>query len=107
MAFLSVLAFCQPVFAADLGQGAAAPAPAPVASGWEATLTSYGWLTFLSGSTTVKGRTVDVDVDPIQVIDHLDRVPFMGYGELRKGLSPSMPTSSMPTSVFQAAAFIL
>ena len=85
LAFLSVLAFSQPVFAADLGQSAAAPAPAPVASGWEVTLTPYGWLTWLSGSTTVKARTVDVDVDPIQVINHLDRVPFMGYGELRKG----------------------
>lgn len=85
IAFLSVLAFAEPVFAADLGQSTAAPAPAPVASGWEATLTSYGWLTFLSGSTTVRGRTDDVDVNPIQVIDHLDRVPFMGYGELRKG----------------------
>lgn len=82
---LSVLACSQPVFAADLGQSEAASPPAPAGSGWEKSLTSYGWLTFLSGSTTVKGRTVDVDVDPIQVIDHLDRMPFMGYGEIRKG----------------------
>ena len=82
---LSVLACSQPVFASDLGLSAAAPPPASAGSGWEVSLTSYGWLTFLSGSTTVKGRTVDIDVNPIQVIDHLDRVPFMGYGELRKG----------------------
>ena len=85
VALLGVLACSQPLLAADLGQNAAPVSPAPIASGWEASLTVYGWLTFLNGSSTVKGRTVDVDVDPIQVIEHLDRVPFMGYAELRKG----------------------
>ncbi len=84
-AILGALAFSQNVLAADLGPSAPPQGPEPLASGWEVTLTPYGWLTFLDGSTTVKGRTVDVNVDPIQVLEHLDRVPFMGYGELRKG----------------------
>ena len=33
----------------------------------------------------MKGRTVDLNVDPIQVLEHLERVPFMGYAEARKG----------------------
>ncbi len=33
----------------------------------------------------MKGRTVDVDINPVQVIEHLARVPFFGYGEIRKG----------------------
>src|SRR5262249_56623516 len=34
---------------------------------------------------TVRGRSVSVDVDPIQVLEHLERVPFFGYGEARNG----------------------
>jgi hypothetical protein len=75
----------QPTAAADLGQNTGAPAAAAPLSGWTVSLTPYAWATFLNGSSTVKRRTVDLDVDPIQVISHLDRVPFFGYGEIRKG----------------------
>ena len=63
------------------------PAPAPVApaSQWRLSFTPYGWLPWLRGDMTVKGRSVDVKVDPIQVLDHLERVPFFGYGEARNG----------------------
>ncbi len=69
-------------FSADFG-----PAPAPVlpASQWRLSFTPYAWLTWLNGDMTVKGRSVDVQVDPIQVLDHLERVPFFGYGEARNG----------------------
>jgi hypothetical protein len=52
---------------------------------WRLSFTPYGWLPWLRGEQTVKGRTVELDVDPIQVIDHLERVPFMGYAEARNG----------------------
>jgi hypothetical protein len=52
---------------------------------WKLSFTPYGWLPWLRGEQTVKGRTVELDVDPIQVIDHLERVPFMGYAEARNG----------------------
>ena len=67
---------------ADLGTRAE---PAPVPSGWTFNFTPYGWVTWLHGDQTVKGRTVEVDVDPIELIDHLESVPFMGYAEARKG----------------------
>jgi hypothetical protein len=63
------------------------PAPQPVlpASQWRLSFTPYGWLTWLDGQQTVKGRSVNVDVDPIQLLEHLERVPFFGYGEARNG----------------------
>jgi len=80
------------VLASVLGTSAArsadfGPAPAPVApsSQWRLSFTPYGWLTWLDGEQTVRGRSVDVKVDPIQVLDHLERVPFFGYGEARNG----------------------
>jgi hypothetical protein len=67
---------------ADLASGAESLAPAKQ---WKLSFTPYGWLPWLRGEQTVKGRTVELDVDPIQVINHLERVPFMGYAEARNG----------------------
>jgi hypothetical protein len=52
---------------------------------WTFTFTPYGWTTWLEGDQTVKGRSVEVEVDPIELIEHLESVPFMGYAEARKG----------------------
>jgi hypothetical protein len=71
-----------PATSADLGSGAEPVAPA---SQWRLNFTPYGWLPFLTGDVAVKGRTVGLDVDPIQVLEHLERVPFMGYAEARNG----------------------
>jgi hypothetical protein len=59
--------------------------PVVPASQWRLSFTPYGWLPWLQGDQTVRGRTVTLDVDPIQVIDHLERTPFMGYAEARNG----------------------
>lgn len=59
--------------------------PVAAASQWRLSFTPYGWLPFLTGEQTVKGRTVELDVDPIQVLEHLERAPFMGYAEARNG----------------------
>ena len=83
IAFVCAVAVAPTVaLSADFG-----PAPAPVAppSQWRLSFTPYGWLTWLDGEQTVRGRSVDVKVDPIQVLDHLERVPFFGYGEARNG----------------------
>jgi hypothetical protein len=69
--------------AADLGQPP--PAQRTILSGWTLTVTPYGWATWLDGTETVKGRTADVQVSPTELIGDLDRVPFMGYAEARKG----------------------
>jgi hypothetical protein len=52
---------------------------------WHFTFAPYGWATWLKGDQTVKGRTVGLEVDPLQVIEHLEAVPFMGYSEARRG----------------------
>jgi hypothetical protein len=69
-------------FSADFGSG---PAPVAAPSQWRLSFTPYAWLIWLDGEQTVRGRSVDVHVDPIQLLDHLERVPFFGYGEARNG----------------------
>jgi len=45
----------------------------------------YSWLTYLKGDQTVKGRTVSIDANPIEVLEHLDAAPWMSYVEARRG----------------------
>ena len=74
-----------PTFGADLGSG---PPPPPVAAPyapWTISVTPYAWLPFLQGDVTIKGRSVDIDVNPFELLDHLDAVPIMAYTEARKG----------------------
>src|SRR5262245_57542356 len=71
-------------FAADLGSGPPPPPSAPY-SQWTLSVTPYAWLPFLQGDVTVKGRTVDIDITPFELLEHLDAVPFMSYIEARKG----------------------
>jgi len=66
--------------------------PAPVLNAWTYYATPYVWIPMLNGSTTVKGRTVDVNVDFNDLIDlvHHSEIPkdlfaLMGYFEARNG----------------------
>lgn len=59
--------------------------PVAPANQWRLSFTPYAWLPWLQGEMTIRGRTVDLDVDPTQVVEHLERVPFMGYAEARNG----------------------
>jgi hypothetical protein len=74
-------------FAADLGPGRppARPEEVPPARQWTFSFTPYSWLAGLNGDVTVKGRTADVDVGPIEVLEDLDGVPWMSYSEARAG----------------------
>ena len=87
---LAVLASVGGTSAARSADFGPAPAPVAPASQWRLSFTPYGWLTWLDGEQTVRGRSVDVKVDPIQVLDHLERVPFFGYGEARNGPTRSL-----------------
>ena len=82
LALAALLALISATAAADLGRDTR---PAVASSHWRLSFTPYGWLPFLKGDQTVKGRTVSIDVDPLQVIDHLERAPWMSYTEVRKG----------------------
>ena len=66
--------------------------PAPVINPWTFSATPYGWITLLNGSTTVKGRTANVDVGFNDLMDLVrrseipkDLMAFMGYFEARNG----------------------
>jgi len=59
-------------------------APSAAANPWTFRFTPYGWMTFISGSQTVKGRTVAVDTNVFQMFsDSQTLIPFMGYFEAR------------------------
>jgi hypothetical protein len=79
-----LIAGAQTAASADLGSPPAPP-PSPPASQWTVTATPYAWLTFLQGDQVIKGRPVDIDVNPFQVLEHLDAAPWMSYIEARRG----------------------
>jgi hypothetical protein len=76
---------------ADLGPQSREPLaePAPLPSQWQFSFTPYGWLPWISGNMVIKGRALDVAVDPSEIINHLDWpdiVPmWMSYAEARRG----------------------
>jgi hypothetical protein len=90
-ALVSFLALVGSALSADLGPNPQPqiPEPLPPLSQWQFSFTPYGWLPWISGNMVVKGRALDVAVDPAQIIDHLDWptiVPaWMSYAEARRG----------------------
>ena len=76
--------------AADVALPAKAPlAPAPAIETWTFSLTPYIWATSLSGHTTVKGVTTDVNASFFDILDHTefpkDLLQFAAFGEARYG----------------------
>jgi hypothetical protein len=55
------------------------------ANTWTLSVIPYGWLSYLNGDVTIKGRTVSVDVNPIELLEDLDAAPWMSYVEARRG----------------------
>lgn len=71
-------------FAADFGSS---PKPT-IDAQWSLTFTTYGWIPWMSGSTTVKGKNFNVAADPSDILGHLDwsMLPaWMSYAEARSG----------------------
>ena len=94
----AIIGQLQPAIAADLGSGTA-PIRAPSDQGaWTLSVTPYSWLTFLRGEAGVRGRTTDIDADPIDVLERLDAVPWMSYVEARRGRWLCTMMSSLPNS---------
>jgi len=81
----AAMATAETSFGADLGGGPAPLPPTAPYRDWTFTVTPYAWLPFLQGDVTVKGRTVDIDVNPFELLADLEAVPFMGYSEARRG----------------------
>jgi hypothetical protein len=80
-----------PATSADLGPQPREPLvePAPLPSQWQFSFTPYLWLPWILGDLVVKGRPLDVAIDPADIINHLDWpsiVPaWMSYMEARRG----------------------
>jgi hypothetical protein len=83
-----VLGLCGGAVAADMPVKAPL-APAPEITGWTFSLTPYFWALSLDGSTTVKGRTTDVDANFFQILDHTqfpkNLLELAALGEARYG----------------------
>ena len=88
-AFWALLAAFDPALSADLGPASPMIELAPPPSQWQFSFTPYLWLPWMTGDVVVKGRALDVSVDPAQLIDHLnwpDIVPaWMSHAEARRG----------------------
>ena len=89
-ALCALPAVMAPAASADLGPESREQLaePPPPLSQWQFSFTPYGWLPWISGNMVVKGRALDVAVDPIEIIDHLDwsTLPmWMSYAEARRG----------------------
>ncbi len=85
LAALVMLGWGYAAVAADLGSGPPPPPLSAPPSPWTVTFTPYGWVPGLNGDVTVKGRSVDLNVDPFQVLEHIDAAPWMSYAEARRG----------------------
>jgi len=84
--FLGCL-YAGPARGADLG-AAEHPRAVTSANDWSFAFTTYGWIPWMSGNMSVKGRPLDVNVDPSQIFGHLDwsTLPaWMSYAEARRG----------------------
>jgi hypothetical protein len=82
----AVLGATAAAWSADLGSGPPAVREEQAwPHRWSLSFTPYGWLPALDGSTTVRGRTTDISADPIEVLEHIDGVPWMSYAEARNG----------------------
>ena len=77
--------------AADVAMPTKAPplTPPPVLEAWTFSLTPYAWATALNGSTTVKGRTTDIDASFFDILEHTQfpkgLFEVAAFGEARYG----------------------
>jgi len=87
---VTALTVSNAAIAADITMPTKAPiAPAPVIQTWTYSFTPYIWATSLSGSTTVKGRTTDIDASFIDILNHTEfpkgLFQVAAFGEARYG----------------------
>lgn len=66
-----------------------APVAAPALESWSFSLTPYAWLTALNGSSTVRGRTTDIDASFADILDNTQfpkgLFQLAAFGEARYG----------------------
>ena len=89
-AMAAVLGLSAQIATADGPDSGARSAPAVAApvSPWMFNFTTYGWMSWLNGNVTLRGRDLDMNVGPKQLINALDWSDFpiwMSYAEARLG----------------------
>jgi hypothetical protein len=88
VSFATVVGACGGAIAADMPTKAPI-APPPTIPAWTFSLTPYFWATSLNGSTTVKGRTTDVNAGFFDILEHTqfpkDLFELAALGEARYG----------------------
>lgn len=82
-AFAASLALATFAHAQDMYGDVDQPAPM-AASGWEYQFTPYGWLPWLSGNATIRGRNFKVAANPAQILENTDFV-WMSYMQAKNG----------------------
>ena len=90
LALIVGLSWIIPAIADGPPRSMPAPAAGPVElpSQWSFRFTVYGWLPWFNGDAAVRGRKLDVDATPSQLLGHLDwsSIPaWMSYAEARRG----------------------
>ena len=85
--FCALTAPAGSALAADLPPVPSAPTiEATTVSGWTYRITPYGWLTAITGTQTVRGRSVKVDASFIDIVEKSDSLlALMGNVEARNG----------------------
>ena len=77
-----------------LACGASGPRPRPISvtpnrrppTGWQFSLTPYGWMINVNGDVTARGHTVDINQNFFQIVEESDSLlAWMSYFEARKG----------------------
>ena len=66
--------------ASHAGTAPKAPVPdlaVPAVSPWQVTLTPYGWMSGISGTTGVRGYTAETDIPFTDILDNLDMTAMM------------------------------
>ena len=75
--------------AADMPMPAKAPVVAPALETWSFSLTPYAWLTALNGSSTVRGRTTNLDASFVDILNNTQfpkgLFQLAAFGEARYG----------------------
>lgn len=86
------------------------PAQAAMQS-WSLQVLPYTWLPFLVGVIAVRDRTVHLDIDPIQIVDHLTPAaaypPGWAISKRAEARSQSTTTRFMRTWVCRAISLAL
>lgn len=89
VALSTALALLAPAaIAGDTGGSPASDGPPAATNPWMFNFTTYGWMTWINGDVTIKGRELAVNAGPKQLINALDWSDFpvwMSYAEARLG----------------------